>query len=130
MQLFLVRERERERRSLPFFPPTYVTFSVAAGTVVKERKSKKKSLPRSCRFEIFNKDLIDAPCVLHVDGQGREWAHFTVGREGVREEEALVFKGNGKHSVSYLTRGRCIIHFANSSPLWPLILFAFSGENG
>ena len=46
------------------------------------------------------------------------------------KRRSFSFQGKWKHSVSYLTRGGCIIHFANSSPLWSLILFAFSGENG
>jgi len=94
-QLFLVRERERKTLS-PLFSFHLRDFQRGGRYGgEREKKQEKKYLPRSCRFEIFNKDLIDAPCVLHVDGQGREWAHFTVGREGVRKEEALVFKGNG-----------------------------------
>lgn len=63
---------------------------------------------------------------------GREWAHFTVGREGGREEEAVAELSRKMETFPCLILfvGGCIIHFSNSFLLLLLILFPFSGENG
>lgn len=62
-----------------------MTFSWAAGTIVRGReREKKKSFADSRRSKIFNKDLIDATCVFHVD---REEENEHISRLGERERK-------------------------------------------